>query len=263
LSVQPVDLGNEDAFVAADGVRIAYRWWEGPSRRPPVVLHHGFTVDAVVNWVYPGVVSALTGVGRQVWAPDARGHGLSDCPHDPDCYGEAKMAGDLIELLDVIGVDEVDLVGYSMGAVVSLLVAAQDDRVRRVAIGGVGCAVVELGGVDTRVMSPDAVAAALLAEDPDTIEDPGAANFRRMAEGIGADRVALAAQAARRHAEPIALDRITAATLLVVGDEDPLAARPEVLSGAIAGARLERVSGDHLTAVGDPRFARLIVEHLS
>jgi pimeloyl-ACP methyl ester carboxylesterase len=263
LSAQPVDLGNEDAFVAADGVRIAYRWWDGPGDRPPVVLHHGFAVDAVVNWVYPGVVAAMVADGRRVWAPDARGHGMSERPHDPDRYGEAAMARDLGELLDVIGVDEVDLVGYSMGAVVSLLVAAQDHRVRRLAIGGVGCAVVELGGVDTRVLPPEQVMVALLSDDPHAVEHPGAAAFRQLADGIDADRVALAAQASRRHAEPIALGRITAPTLLVVGDADPMAARPEVLAGAIPDTRLELVGGDHLTAVGDPAFAALIVEHLA
>ena len=249
--------------MADDGLRIAYRRWDGPDDRPPVVLHHGFAVNALLNWVDPGVVAALAQDGRQVWAIDARGHGRSDAPHDPERYGEATMARDLRGLLDVIGSDGVDLVGYSMGAIVSLITAADDPRVRRMVIGGVGAGVVELGGVDTRAVPPAEVIAALRAARPETIEHPGALAFRRLADAIGADREALAAQASRRHASPIALDRITAPTLLLAGADDPLAVRPQVLTDAIPGARLELLVGDHLMAVGDPRFAPLIVEHLA
>ncbi len=227
------------------------------------MLHHGFAVDALLNWVFPGVVAALVADGRRVLAPDARGHGRSEAPHDPQRYGEATMAADLRALLDLIGADEVDLVGYSMGAIVSLLVATQDRRVRRLAIGGVGAGVVELGGVDTRAIASEAIIAALRAEDPATVDNPRALAFRQLADATGADRLALAAQASRRHHEPIALARITAPTLVLAGDADPLAVRPEVLAAAIAGARLERLSGDHLAAVGDSRFAPLIVEHLA
>ncbi len=257
------DLGTEGSLIAPDGVRIAYREWTGADDRPPVVLHHGFAVDALVNWVYPGVVAALLRNGRRVVALDARGHGRSDAPHDPERYGEAVMARDVGALLDRLGADQADLVGYSMGAIVSLIVAAQDHRVRRLVVGGVGAGVVELGGVDTRAVSSEAIVAALTAADPSTIEDAGGAAFRQLADAVGADRLALAAQASRRHGEPIALDRITAPTLVLAGDADPLAVRPEVLAGAIAGARLERLSGDHVAAVGDPRFASLIVAFLA
>ncbi len=242
---------------------IAYREWDAAEGRVPVVLQHGFAVDALLNWVHPGVVDALLAAGRRVWAPDARGHGRSGAPHDPARYGEVTMAGDLIALFDEIGTDEVDLVGYSMGAVISLLVAARDRRVRRLVVGGVGAGVVELGGVDTRAVAPEAIAAALAVEDPGTIADPGAVAFRLLADASGADRIALAAQASRRHAEPIALERIAAPTLVLAGDADPLATRPQVLADAIPGARLQLLTGDHLAAVGDPRFATLIVEHLA
>ena len=173
------------------------------------------------------------------------------------------MAGDLLALFDLIGAEQLDLVGYSMGAVVSLLVAARDRRVRRLVVGGVGAAVVELGGVDTRVVAPAAIVAALTLDEPGAIGDAGAEAFRRLADASGADRVALAAQASRRHAEPIELARIVAPTLVLAGDADPLATRPQVLADAIPDARLEVLSGDHLGAVGDPRFASLIVEHLA
>jgi pimeloyl-ACP methyl ester carboxylesterase len=250
-------------FTAADGVEIAYDEWGTPSGHPPVLLHHGFVADASLNWVATGVVGALVDAGRHVVALDARGHGRSGKPHDPALYGEPVMARDLRTLIDVVGASQVDLVGYSMGAVVSLITASEEPRIRRLAVGGVGAGIVELGGLDTRAIDNVALAAALEADDPSPITDAGAQGFRLFADAIGADRMALAAHARMVHASPIALDRIAAPTLVLAGDADPLAARPQVLADAIAGARVQLVAGDHLGAVGDPAFTAALVEFLA
>ena len=84
-----------ERFVSFDGTEIAYQEWGSDRGAPPVVLHHGYVVDANVNWVLPGVVDALVAAGRRVVAPDARGHGASGKPHDPARYGEDRMARDL------------------------------------------------------------------------------------------------------------------------------------------------------------------------
>jgi pimeloyl-ACP methyl ester carboxylesterase len=108
-------------LTTSDGLQLVYYEWGEHGKGPPVVLHHGFVANARANWEGPGVVQALVGAGRRVVAADARGHGDSDKPHDAARYGEARMAEDLATLVDTIGAGEVDLVGYSMGAVVSLL----------------------------------------------------------------------------------------------------------------------------------------------
>jgi pimeloyl-ACP methyl ester carboxylesterase len=56
---------------------------------------------------------------------------------------------------------------------------------------------------------------------------------------------------------------ITAPTLVLAGDRDPLAARPEVLAGAIPDARVAVLCGDHFGTVTDPRFASLTVDLLA
>jgi pimeloyl-ACP methyl ester carboxylesterase len=246
-------------FTAPDGIQIAYGAWGRDCDRPPVILHHGFVADSHLNWVVPGVVDALVAAGRRVFALDARGHGRSDKPRDPAAYGEAAMARDLVRLADELGVRRYDLVGYSMGAIVALIAASRDPRVRRLVVGGVGAAVVELGGVDTRALPTRALVAALEADDPSSIEDPGAARFRSFADAVGADREALAAHARVVHASPIELDRIAAPTLVLAGKDDDLAARPEVLVDAIPAAILRPLAGDHLTAISDPDFAAAIV----
>jgi pimeloyl-ACP methyl ester carboxylesterase len=251
-----------EEFRTFDDLRIVFQRWGPDTGAPPVVLHHGFVVDANLNWVGPGIVDALVRAGRQVVAIDARGHGRSEKPHDPDRYGETAMARDLLLLVDRLGTPQVDLVGYSMGAVVSLITAAQDRRIRRLVVGGVGAAVVELGGVDTRVIPNELLVGALLTDDPTQVA-PAATSFRMLADAIGGDRLALAAQARSVHCEPIPLGLITARTLVVVGDADPLAARPEVLAGAIPGATLVVVPGDHQLAVLSPMFSSAILEFLA
>src|SRR5262245_51855151 len=217
------------SITADDGVEIAYDAWGEPSARPPVVLHYGFIADAKLNWVMPGIVGHLTGRGFQVVAPDARGHGRSGKPHDPASYGEGRMAQDLLALVDELGAPEVDLVGYSMGSIVCLIAASQDPRVRRLVVGGVGAGVVEQGGVDTRVLDLDTLVHALETPSPAALTHPQAMAFRLFADTLGADRMALAAHARAVNTEPIALDRIKAPTLVIAGEADELAERPQVL----------------------------------
>lgn len=250
-------------FSSWDGIEIAYREWGEETGSVPVVLHHGFVASAEANWVATGVVDALLAAGRRVVAPDARGHGHSEKPHDPARYGEQRMARDLAVLLDTIGAGHVDLVGYSMGAVVSLLFASCDERVRRLVVGGVGSGVVECGGVDRRVVSNDSIIDALSAADPASVGSPEAAAFRTLADALGSDREALVAQARSVYRDGVALDRISAPTLVLAGADDPLAVRPEVLADAIPNAVLQALAGNHIEALGDPRFARSIVDFLA
>ncbi|MEU1088514.1 alpha/beta fold hydrolase [Streptomyces sp. NPDC005576] len=251
-------------FRTEDGLTLRYWSWSRDPHLalPPVVLLHGFAAHARLNWDGPGVVEALLAAGRRVYALDARGHGTSDRPHDEAHYGEELMAGDVRLLADLLGADEYHLAGYSMGAIVALLTAAADPRVTRLVIGGVGAGVVEVGGLDTRAMPPELVWAALTAEDLTTVPEQARA-FRALADATGSDRHALAAQVRAAFRGPVPLDRITAPSLVLAGDADPLAVRPEVLAGAIRGARLTVLPGDHLTVVREPGFAATITEFLA
>ncbi len=252
------------SFQTPDGLRLAYREWGEPhASSAPVLLHHGFVADGNANWTATGVVQALLDAGRYVVAHDARGHGESDKPHDARRYGEQAMARDLAALVDVLGCEQVDLVGYSMGAIVSLLFASADARVRRLVVGGVGAGVVECGGVDRRAVSNESIIQALSVESAGELDGSQAQSFRALADALGADRKALVAQACSVYRGGVALERITAPTLVLAGAEDLLAVRPEVLAEGVADGSVEIVAGDHITALGDPRFKQAIVEFLA
>ncbi|MFT7835839.1 alpha/beta fold hydrolase [Saccharothrix sp. BKS2] len=252
-------------LVVDDGTEVAHHHWEpdaGVDPDPvPVVLHHGFSAHTLVEWAGRGTVAALTAAGRRVVGIDARGHGMSGKSPDPARYGEPRMARDLRAVVAALGVAAVDLVGYSMGAVVALLTAAEEPAVRRLVVGGVGAGVVEVGGVDTRVLPNDVLADAFLARDPGP-PPPEVAGMLAFAAAVGADFPSLAAQARAAHQGGVDLAAITAPTLVISGDDDPLARRPHVLADAIAGARLHVVAGDHGTAVGNPAFRAAVVGFL-
>jgi pimeloyl-ACP methyl ester carboxylesterase len=102
--------------------------------------------------------------------------------------------------------------------------------------------------------------AALLAEDPNTVPVAGR-GLRALADRVGADRPSLAAIARADRTDAVDVDAITAPTLVLVGQDDAIAADPEVLAAAIGGgAQLRLLSGDHLSALQDPRFVSSIVD---
>jgi pimeloyl-ACP methyl ester carboxylesterase len=243
-------------FASFDGTTIAYRD-EGTGR--PVLLLHGFAADHHANWAQPHVVDALVDAGYRVLAPDARGHGASEKPTDPRRYGDDAMVRDAQALLDHVDIEAVDVVGYSMGALVAARLVLVEPRARSLVLGGLGAG---LAG-ERRRASRATVADALLADDPSSIADPVGRAFRAFAERTGADRGALAAmQRAPRPTAPTRLEDIDVPTLVIAGDRDVLVGSPEPIADRIPHATARVVRGDHLTAVGDPAFRGAIVDFL-
>ncbi|MFH8932211.1 alpha/beta fold hydrolase [Streptomyces pristinaespiralis] len=101
--------------VTAQGVTLAYRVW-GREDAPPVVLAHGRGGDST-HWTH---VARELAVSRRVYAPDFRGHGLSDWPGS---YGFETFRDDLSLFVTALGLGPVDIVAHSMGGAAALLLA--------------------------------------------------------------------------------------------------------------------------------------------
>jgi len=247
------------SFESFDGLTLAYESYGSPGG-VPVLLLHGFAADSEANWVRPHVVEALVDAGRCAMTLDARGHGRSDKPHDPAAYADDAMVRDVQALLDHLGVEEVDVCGYSMGAMTTYALVAREPRARSAVLGGVG---VRLGGPALAKRAPR-IAKALLADDPSTVEDRTAAAFRSFADSTGADLRALAAIQRSRRSVPLPDGAsIRVPTLVLVGEGDVLVGSPHKLAARIPGATVTVVSGDHLSAVFDPKFRERIVTFLA
>jgi pimeloyl-ACP methyl ester carboxylesterase len=124
-----------DSFSASDGVKIHYL--RAGERGSWVVLIHGYTGSAQGNWFLNGIAPALAEHHRVV-AIDCRGHGRSEKPHDPSMYGP-RMARDVLELMDRLGIARAHVHGYSMGGgIMSQLLARHPERFISAAFGGSG-----------------------------------------------------------------------------------------------------------------------------
>ena len=110
-------------FSSHRGQRIHYTV-EGAG--PLVVLQHGLLLDGA-SWKQSGLVDALSD-RFCVACIDLLGHGLSDKPSDPGHYGQEQRAGDIVAVIDDLGYDHVHLIGYSMGAWISVGVAKYHPR---------------------------------------------------------------------------------------------------------------------------------------
>jgi pimeloyl-ACP methyl ester carboxylesterase len=82
-------------YAVNQGIRIHYRT-EGDGK--PLVVQHGIT-DSLETWYDLGYVEALKPQYRLILI-DARGHGASDKPHEPDAYDWQRHVEDIAAVLD-------------------------------------------------------------------------------------------------------------------------------------------------------------------
>ena len=241
-------------FDSFDGLSLYY---DDQGDGPTVVLLHGFAADMNVNYVRSGILDLLLDEGYRVVGLDARGHGLSAKPTDSDAYANDAMKRDVVTLFDHLGLDQVVLVGYSMGAHLSLRLAPEEPRVKALVLLGIGdSASGGEAGPDRR----DQLLAVLEADSPDDVDDASLRQFRVMA---GLDREPLLAYIkAPGTNDPADFDAITVPVLLVVGEDDENAGDPAPLAEQL-GATLVRVPGDHFTANNRPELHRALVGFLA
>ena len=111
-------------YVEGSGIRFAYRQL-GPLTGTPLVLlqHFSGNIDA---WD-PAVVNALA-ADRSVIAFDNAGVGRST-GQTPD--NVAAMARDAVTFINLLGLSEVDLLGFSLGGCVAQQIAAEHRRLVR------------------------------------------------------------------------------------------------------------------------------------
>jgi pimeloyl-ACP methyl ester carboxylesterase len=226
----------------------------------PILLVHGFATNRLENWGRTGWFAAFEQKRRRVIAFDHRGHGESDKPHDRSAYSMELMLEDAIGLMDHIGLEKADLLGFSMGAGVSLgLLLRHGDRFGDAIIGGVGG-----DFFDETKPRPD-LAGALLVDDPETLTDPIERGFRIFAEQQGEDRQALSACAARqgRLFDKDDLALIRNRVLVVAGQHDDLAGDPQALADLIPGAKSTLLPGcDHMYSIPHPLFKAAVMDFL-
>jgi pimeloyl-ACP methyl ester carboxylesterase len=164
------------------------------------------------------------------------------------------MASDIRALVDVEGLAEADLFGYSMGAAVALWAVAQDpNRYRSLIVGGVPS-------------DPELTAALgreLLAEP----QSPRAEAYRQFAvSSPTADLEALAACLQTGLPTPacVELAAFGGEALVVAGTLDRRRATTQMIAGCLPGGRFLEISeADHMGAFGHASFKATASEFLA
>ena len=88
----------EPHFVQTNGIRMAvYEQGSGF----PIVFCHGFP-ELAYSWRYQ--LPALAAAGFRAIAPDQRGYGLTDAPEGAENYSMRHLTGDLVGMLDALGI---------------------------------------------------------------------------------------------------------------------------------------------------------------
>jgi pimeloyl-ACP methyl ester carboxylesterase len=168
---------TETIDIDIDGTRLAYRRLGVDTGVPVIFLNH---LGAVLeNWD-PRVIDGIA-AKRQVIVFDNRGIGASEGSAPRSV---AAMARDAVSFIRALGFDQVDLVGFSLGGMVSQVIVQEEPQlVRKLVLAGTGPAGGE--GIDkvTRITILDMVRGALTLKDPKTY-----LFFTRTANGRAAAR---------------------------------------------------------------------------
>ncbi len=80
---------------------------------PLVILVHGFP-ESWYSWRHQ--LPALAAAGYHVVAPDMRGYGKSDKPHDIPAYNQVEVVNDIVGLIPALGYETAVVIGHDWGA---------------------------------------------------------------------------------------------------------------------------------------------------
>jgi pimeloyl-ACP methyl ester carboxylesterase len=295
-----------NSFQSFDGTRIAYH---DEGEGPAVILLHGFGMDGLGNYGpfdrllptlertrallrellgavpplpeppaegRPGLVARLRGAGARVIVPDMRGFGASDKPHDTAAYADSAMARDVIALVHHLGLDAVDVLGFSMGSVTAAkLLALGAPQVKSAVLAGIAQYILEGEVMDLPANFPipdgltrpftaraHAEAVANSLEREIVPGNPGSVSAI-LVRATGGDPKVLAAAVRGAVAEPVPVDlmrQVKVPVLVLNGKADLANQAVGRLLEVIPNARSASCDGDHHTTPWYPSFQQAVVD---
>jgi pimeloyl-ACP methyl ester carboxylesterase len=122
---------------ATNGVDAVRIWFEDAGGDGAPVVVHGGLVDTVSLLRQGAIARALDGDEFRLILVDHRGVGRSDAPHDVEAYAMPLRVGDVVAILDELGLARAHFIGTSYGARLGFgLGEHAPGRVRTLVMGG-------------------------------------------------------------------------------------------------------------------------------
>ncbi len=244
-------------FKTFDGLNLAWTETGSPNGRPTLVLH-GFLASAQLNWIDPGLASAMAATGRRIILPDLRGHGQSEAPTSPAAYPKDALPQDQEVLLAQLGMTDFDLVGYSLGARTAVrMLARGHSRPTKVFLGGMGEAGITTVGTRKDYFEDG------IKNGPNAKDARAGAYIQTILKQRGmSPEAALGVLSTQVSTSREVLTTIKTTVLVVNGDQDRDNGDPMALAAALGSATCQQVPGNHLSAVAEPAFRDALVAFL-
>lgn len=268
---KPARIKPKSESFDSNGVKIQYVM---AGEGEPVILIHGFTASAMMNWQQPGVFDALA-KNYKVIALDNRGHGRSGKPHEPEKYG-VEMVEDIVRLMDHLGIERAHIVGYSMGGFITgKLVTTHPERVITATLGGAGWTKKDdermklIEELATSLEEGNGIAPLIRHLTPPGDPQPTDEQIAGMNQMIlimndpkalaavarGMSNLEVPEQALRDNKVPL---------LALIGDRDPLKDGVDLMEPVAANLQVVVIEGaDHMGAFGRPEFIESLEEFLA
>jgi 3-oxoadipate enol-lactonase len=245
--------------------------WEsaGPAGAQAVVLLHGVTMTAELGW---SLIIGDLGRSYRVIAPDLRGHGDGIPCRSGAGFSLEDCADDVAALVDVLGLERVIVVGYSMGGMVAQLMwRRHPDKVAALVLCATarnvrGSAYEQLvswalpGIASTMQLTPVAhvLSAQLLGSSfLGYIDDPQTRHWaRRQLHRTSLSTALSAMRAVSDFTSHEWIGQVDVPTAVVITTEDRLVpvSRQRRLAAAIPGARVVELAADHGVCVRSPEL---------
>jgi pimeloyl-ACP methyl ester carboxylesterase len=237
-------------FTSFDKIKIYY---EVKGNGKPVLLVHGFVVDGE-SWKKTSLYDDLLKDGFKVITLDLRGNGKSDKPHDPEAYSKDAEAKDIIGLMQMLGIDNYNVVGYSRGSIITARLLVLDKRISKAVMGGIG---IDFTNPEwpRRIMFYKGLSGEPIKETEGLI--------RRIKE-LGLDQQALACmQKEQPSTSREELGAVKQPVLIICGDKDDDNGSSLALVKLIPKGIHENVPGDHGGASKTKGFSEKVIAFIS
>jgi pimeloyl-ACP methyl ester carboxylesterase len=243
-----------------DGVKIHY---DVAGDGPALILTHGYSSTGEM---WAGQVGPLADRFKIItW--DMRGHGRSDYPSDPAAYSPELSVGDMVAILDAVGVERAIVAGHSLGGFLSLSFnLAHPERVAGLVLidTGPGYRNAEARAGWNRMAEQYAKGFETRGLAALGTSDEVNADVHRDASGL--IRTARAVLAQRDAAVIESLPGIAVPTLVIVGDQDtPFLDGSRYMAAKIPGAQIVVIAdAGHAPNIARPAaFEQAITEFLA